>query len=88
VFLERRAVKLTLLCCISCCLVLYDVDPCQFIDRDKLTSVFLHESIRGTQVCYDLAFSVQNQAKLSLSFVHVYPGVDALKRVFGVCMEL
>jgi len=58
----------------------------KFLDRNKIGSVFIHECIRGSGVTYQLAFLLRGEpgaeGTLSLSFKHVYPGLDALEQVY------
>lgn len=60
----------------------------QFLDKDKITGVIVHEVIVGSIIRYELAFTLRDEAKLSLSFTHLYPGLDDLKRVYKACADM
>jgi hypothetical protein len=54
----------------------------EFLERDKISKVFIHECIKRSSICYQLAFLLHGENRLSLSFNYIYPGLIALKRVF------
>lgn len=54
----------------------------EFLERNKINKVFIHECIKRSSICYQLAFLLHGENRLSLSFNYVYPGLIALKRVF------
>ena len=60
----------------------------QFLDKDKISGVIVHESIVGSSVRYRLAFLMRDEAKLSLSFTHLYPGLPDLQRVYKACADM
>lgn len=60
----------------------------QFIDRDKVDGIFMHECIRGCKIHYHLAFLLHCNKRLALSFKHVYPGFSELQRVYTACKKL
>jgi GPI-GlcNAc transferase complex, PIG-H component len=60
----------------------------KFLDKDKIEGVIVHECIRGSSVHYQLAFLMKDETKLSLSFQHLYPGLNHLTRVYAVCVEM
>lgn len=71
----------------------------KFLDKDKISGVIIHEYIRGSSVRYGLAFLVrggedghadlrQQQSSLSLSFGHLYPGLENLTKVYRACAEM
>lgn len=60
----------------------------QFLDKDKIAGVIVHESIVGSSVRYKLAFLMRDEAKLSLSFTHLYPGLPDLQRVYKACADM
>lgn len=49
--------------------------------------MFIHESIQGSMVGFQLAFQVREERKLFLAFGHVYPGIEGLQKVFLACVE-
>lgn len=55
----------------------------KFLYCDKINQVFIHESIVGSKVMYQLAFRIHGENKLSLCFRYVYPGLNALQKVFS-----
>jgi hypothetical protein len=59
----------------------------QFLDKDKITGVIVHECIVGSSVRYELAFLMRDESKLSLSFKHLYPGLKDLTRVYKACVK-
>jgi hypothetical protein len=71
----------------------------KFLDKDKISGVIIHEYIRGSSVRYGLAFLVRGdgeggvdahrqQSTLSLSFGHLYPGLENLTKVYRACAEM
>jgi len=57
----------------------------KFIERDRVETVFVHEYISGSEVRFALAFTVLGSSKLLLIFHEVYPGYNALKKVYRAC---
>lgn len=60
----------------------------KFLDKDKIEGVIVHECIRGSSVHYQLAFLMKDETRLSLSFQHLYPGLNQLTRVYAVCLDM
>ena len=60
----------------------------QFLDKDKISGVIVHEAIVGSSVKYELAFLMRDEPKLSISFTHLYPGLGNLRRVYKACAEM
>ena len=60
----------------------------QFLDKDKISGVIVHEAIVGSSVQYELAFLMRDEPKLSISFAHLYPGLANLRRVYKACAEM
>mmetsp|Transcript_1520 Transcript_1520/g.1661 ORF Transcript_1520/g.1661 Transcript_1520/m.1661 type:complete len:158 (+) Transcript_1520:419-892(+) len=59
----------------------------KFLDKDKITGLIVHECIVGSSVRYELAFLMRGESKLSLSFKHLYPGLNDLTRVYKACVK-
>lgn len=58
----------------------------RFIDKDKLEGAFVHEFVRGSAVRTALALLLQGEPGLCLVFDQCYPGFQALRRVYQVCL--
>ena len=56
----------------------------KFLYRDKISSVFIHEYIKGSAVCYSLAFTTYGEDRLNMCFTEVYPGLQALVKVYNI----
>jgi hypothetical protein len=59
----------------------------QFIEKDMLRNVFLHEYIFRSQVKFSLAWIVRDRESLLLVFHDLYPGYAALKEVYLACFK-
>lgn len=59
-----------------------------FLDRDKIEGTLLQESIRGSSVHFFVSFQVYGESKLIVAFKNIYPGLDALKRVYSSCAAI
>ena len=55
----------------------------KFLGDGSISAVLLHESIAGAGVHYCLAFVVQGDARLTLGFKHVYPGLASVRAVYA-----
>lgn len=60
----------------------------QFLDKDKIVGVIVHETIVGSRIRYELAFLMRDEAKLSLSFTYLYPGLADLRKVYKACADM
>jgi hypothetical protein len=59
----------------------------QFIEKDKIEGVFIHEYICGARIQNSLAIIISNETNLCLIFKHIYPGFEALKNVYCSCQN-
>jgi hypothetical protein len=59
----------------------------QFLDREKISRVFIHEYIEGSSIRYCLAFLIHGDSKLELCYRYAYPGLPALQKIFSMCSE-
>ncbi len=57
----------------------------EFLDFDRIDGVLIHEFFSGSQVRFCLAFLVKEETRMSLIFKHLYPGFDAMRRVYANC---
>ncbi len=60
----------------------------QFIDKGNIESVLLHECIRGSSVCFHLAFLISADKELTLCFKNIYPGINNLLRAYAVAVNI
>lgn len=60
----------------------------KFIEKNKIKSIFMHESINGCSIRFRLAFIIENQDELVLSFNEVYPGYENIKKTYIACKAL
>ncbi len=59
----------------------------QFIDKDRLEAVFIHEYFYGSQVRYSVAFIIRDEDRLTLLFKFLNPGFLNIKRVYQECLK-
>jgi len=56
----------------------------KFLYRDKINSIFIHEYIKGSAVCYSLAFTTYGEDRINMCFTEVYPGLLALVKIYNI----
>ena len=63
------------------------LEESKFLERSKIEGIVIHEFINGSMVSFSLGFLVTESNSLILSFRHVYPGLEFIKRVYLKCIE-
>lgn len=63
-------------------------EDCKFIEKHKICKVFIHEAIQFNKITMSLAIMVYHEDSLNLCFLELYPGFNALKKVFVNCLSL
>lgn len=66
---------------------LFGAEKTEFLDKDRIEGILIHEYFYGSQVNYSLAFLVKEHARMSLLFKHLYPGFDKLRDVYWACKK-
>jgi hypothetical protein len=70
------------------CRIVYEIVLLsQFLDREKISRVFVHEYIERSSIRYCLAFLIQGDTSLELCYRYVYPGLPSLQRIFSLCSD-
>eukprot|EP00955_Chlamydomonas_euryale_P109603 365942-Chlamydomonas_euryale.AAC.64 len=60
----------------------------QFVDLDRIASVFLHEGITSNDIVYSLAFELTRGHSTCIAFKSLRPQLDLLKHIFREVHEL
>ena len=63
------------------------LEEIKFLERAKIEGVIIHEFIKGSAVCFALAFMVYESTLLVVAFKNIYPGLDFIKRIYLKCIE-